>query len=161
MQNFWQLWSSNVTRIMMFYILFPGLCRFFFNLEGFLGIFSEISLKIAVVLIQKSPYFGFIDLDLVSMSKICLKNNFLRTITNVLYRTMRAIILTEFPPLEKKILDRVISHATGCLYFKLQKEISRVEKIRRYRKLEIDNSKREKNTSSSQNARFIVVFILI
>ena len=157
MQNFWQLWSSNVTRIMMFYILFPGLCRFFFNLEGFLGIFSEISLKIAVVLIQKSPYFGFIDLDLVSMSKICLKNNFLRTITNVLYRTMRAIILTEFP----KILDRVVSQATACLYFKLQKELSRVEKIRRYRKLEIDNSKREKNTSSSQNARFIVVFILI
>ena len=122
MQNFWQLWSSNVTRIMMFYILFPGLCRFFFNLEGFLGIFSEISLKIAVVLIQKSPYFGFIDLDLVSMSKICLKNNFLRTITNVLYRTMRTIILTEFLSLEKKILDRVVSQAPARLYFILWKE---------------------------------------
>ena len=124
MQKFWQLWSSNVTRIMMFCILFPGLCRFFFNLEDFLGIFSEISLKIAIVVIQKSPYFGFIDLDLVSMSKICLKNNFLRTITNVLYRTMRAIILTEFP----KILDRVVSQAPTHLYFKLCKKTTRVEK---------------------------------
>ena len=141
MQNFWQLWSSNVTRIMMFCILFPGLCRFFFNLEDFLGIFSEISLKIAIVLIQKSPYFGFIDLDLVSMSKICLKNNFLRTIINVLYRTMRTIILTEF----LKILDRVVSQAVACLYFKLQKKTSRVEK--RSLKSELDNLKTVCSTS--------------
>ena len=42
--------------------------EFFLNLVNFFGIFSEISPEIAIILLQKSPYFGNICLDLVTMS---------------------------------------------------------------------------------------------
>ena len=38
------------------------------NLVVFIGIISEISPEIAIILLQKSPYFGNICLDLVTMS---------------------------------------------------------------------------------------------
>ena len=43
--------------------------EFFLKLENFFGIFFEIPLNSAIVLLKKSPYFGIINLDLDTLSK--------------------------------------------------------------------------------------------
>ena len=69
--------------------------EFFLNLVNFFGIFSEISPEIAIMLLQKSPYFGIIYLDLVTMSK-----------TLVIFALKMIFYFYLLYDLERKINDR-------------------------------------------------------
>ena len=52
--------------------------EFFLNLVNFIGIFSEIPLNSAIVLLQKQPYFGIVYLDLVVVAAVVVASHFKR-----------------------------------------------------------------------------------